>query len=174
MMLNALSKNWTQGFSQASSLPRRGVYSSFLPMEVEMDIDEPIADDESDKGMYEPVGPRLVQRQEKRTSGILYMTFLLICGLGLMLAHHFFYAYLNDKSIDPGSTELPSRLKNQDDVPVTTHGKEGVQQGPVEVRTLVVRQTRSTVNVLWQDGTKERLDSRETVPYLNPDEYDCW
>lgn len=65
-------------------------------------------------------------------------------------------------------------LKNQDDVPVTTHGKEGVQQGPVEVRTLVVRQTRSTVNVLWQDGTKERLDSRETVPYLNPDEYDCW
>ncbi|KLO12657.1 hypothetical protein SCHPADRAFT_890622 [Schizopora paradoxa] len=95
-MSNALSKDWTQASPRASSRPRR--------------------DYESDKGVYEPVGSRSVHRQDKRTSGILYMIFLLVCGLGLMLAHHFFYAYLNDKSIDPGSTELPPRLKNQDDV----------------------------------------------------------
>lgn len=30
------------------------------------------------------------------------------------------------------------------------------------------------VNVLWQDGTREVIDCKETVPYVNPDEYDCW
>lgn len=59
-------------------------------------------------------------------------------------------------------------------VPVTRHGKESLPQGIVEVRTLVVQETHTTVNVLWQDGTTETLDARETVPYLNPDEYDCW
>ena len=64
-------------------------------------------------------------------------------------------------------------LKNQEGVPVTKHGKSD-SHGPIEVRTLVVKQTRTSVNVLWQDGTQVRLDAKDTVPYLNPDEYDCW
>lgn len=58
--------------------------------------------------------------------------------------------------------------------PVSTHGREGEGPGILTVNTLVVRETRTTVNVLWQDGTRETLDAKDTIPYLNPDEYDCW
>lgn len=44
----------------------------------------------------------------------------------------------------------------------------------LEVRTFVVQETRTTIAVLWQDGTRETLNATETIPYLNPDEYDCW
>ncbi|OCH96053.1 hypothetical protein OBBRIDRAFT_766074 [Obba rivulosa] len=59
-------------------------------------------------------------------------------------------------------------------VPVTRHGRDEVENSAIEVRTFIVRETSTTVDVLWQDGTKETLDSKETIPYLNPDEYDCW
>ena len=58
--------------------------------------------------------------------------------------------------------------------PISTHGREGEGPGILTVKTLVVRETRTTVNVLWQDGTRETLDAKDTIPYLNPDEYDCW
>lgn len=58
--------------------------------------------------------------------------------------------------------------------PRSTHGKEGEGPGIISVDTLVVRETHTRINVLWQDGTREVLDSTATVPYLNPDEYDCW
>ena len=62
----------------------------------------------------------------------------------------------------------------KDNLPVTRHGRESEPPGVIEVGTLVVTETRTLVNVLWQDGTRETLDARVTVPYLNPDEYDCW
>ncbi|THH34055.1 hypothetical protein EUX98_g169 [Antrodiella citrinella] len=65
-------------------------------------------------------------------------------------------------------------LKNAAEMPVSVHGKEGAQHGLIEVRTLALKRTRTLVNVLWQDGKRECLDARDTVPYLNPDEYDCW
>ncbi|KAI0355359.1 hypothetical protein OH77DRAFT_1403203 [Trametes cingulata] len=58
--------------------------------------------------------------------------------------------------------------------PVTRHGRSTDYQGMIEVDTLVVQETRTTVDVLWQDGTREIVDAKQTVPYLNPDEYDCW
>lgn len=58
--------------------------------------------------------------------------------------------------------------------PRSTHGREGEGPGIISVDTLVVKETRTRVNVLWQDGTRETLDAKDTVPYLNPDEYDCW
>ncbi|KAI0815073.1 hypothetical protein BC629DRAFT_1469034 [Irpex lacteus] len=58
--------------------------------------------------------------------------------------------------------------------PSSTHGKEGEGPGIISVDTLVVKETRTRVSVLWQDGTREIVDSKDTVPYLNPDEYDCW
>ncbi|KAJ8487538.1 hypothetical protein ONZ51_g4099 [Trametes cubensis] len=58
--------------------------------------------------------------------------------------------------------------------PVTTHGRFTESYGAIEVDTLVVQETKTTVDVLWQDGTKETIDVKQTVPYLNPDEYDCW
>lgn len=65
-------------------------------------------------------------------------------------------------------------LKDSKASPVSTHGREGEGPGTLTVRTLVVKETRTTVNVLWQDGTRETLNAKETIPYLNPDEYDCW
>ncbi|KAI0371562.1 hypothetical protein BV20DRAFT_965322 [Pilatotrama ljubarskyi] len=58
--------------------------------------------------------------------------------------------------------------------PVTRHGRSIDNYGMIEVDTLVVQETRTTVDVLWQDGSRERIDAKQSVPYLNPDEYDCW
>ncbi|KAI0758238.1 hypothetical protein C8Q74DRAFT_307926 [Fomes fomentarius] len=66
------------------------------------------------------------------------------------------------------------RLKDRGAVPVTKHGGSSGSQGVIEVETLIVQETRTTVEVLWQDGARGSLDARDTVPYLNPDEYDCW
>lgn len=65
-------------------------------------------------------------------------------------------------------------LKNREASPSTLHGREGDSSGTVTVRDLVVTETNTMVNVLWQDGTREVIDCKETVPYVNPDEYDCW
>ena len=65
-------------------------------------------------------------------------------------------------------------LLRSGDGPVSTHGREGDSLGLITVKTLVVKETYTRVNVLWQDGTRETLDAKDTVPYLNPDEYDCW
>lgn len=65
-------------------------------------------------------------------------------------------------------------LKDQSNTPVSHHGGEHTLGGLIQVRALVVQETRTTVDVLWQDGIRQKLDARETVPYLNPDEYDCW
>ncbi|KAL6309869.1 hypothetical protein BKA93DRAFT_814242 [Sparassis latifolia] len=65
-------------------------------------------------------------------------------------------------------------LKDAAGLPVTRHGRDDDPQNRIEVRTFVVQETHTTVNVLWQDGTQGTLDAKATVPYLNPDEYDCW
>jgi ubiquitin-conjugating enzyme E2 O len=65
------------------------------------------------------------------------------------------------------------RLKNTTSLPSTTHGQEG-DPGVVVVRTFVVRQTCTDVTVLWQDGARETMKSTNLIPYLNPDESDCW
>ena len=65
-------------------------------------------------------------------------------------------------------------LKDGTNVPTTIHGQEGELAGTIVVSALTVQETRSTVNVLWQDGTQETLRSTELIPYMNPDEYDCW
>jgi ubiquitin-conjugating enzyme E2 O len=64
-------------------------------------------------------------------------------------------------------------LKNSDSLPSTTHGQEG-DPGVVVVHTFVVRQTCTDVTVLWQDGVHEMVKSTNLIPYLNPDESDCW
>ncbi|KAI0068302.1 hypothetical protein BV25DRAFT_1911299 [Artomyces pyxidatus] len=65
-------------------------------------------------------------------------------------------------------------LKDVTGLPFTKHGKEGEPYGIVEVRVYVVKETQTSVNVLWQDGTSETLPTTQLIPYLNPDEYDCW
>ncbi|KAI0257678.1 hypothetical protein BJV78DRAFT_1164298 [Lactifluus subvellereus] len=65
-------------------------------------------------------------------------------------------------------------LKDASSLPFTRHGKEGEPYGVVEVRVYVVRETQTTVDVLWQDGSKETVLTTKLIPYLNPDEYDCW
>ncbi|KAJ7783619.1 hypothetical protein DFH07DRAFT_948638 [Mycena maculata] len=63
-------------------------------------------------------------------------------------------------------------FKDESQVPGTSHGLES---GPkVVVKTFTVTETQTFLDVLWQDGTKETVRSTELIPYLNPDEYDCW
>ncbi|KDQ63442.1 hypothetical protein JAAARDRAFT_169262 [Jaapia argillacea MUCL 33604] len=60
-------------------------------------------------------------------------------------------------------------------VPSTKHGRPtDPTHGQIEVRTFTVCETRSTVDLLWQDGQREWVNSSELIPYMNPDEYDCW
>ncbi|KAJ6509383.1 hypothetical protein C8R47DRAFT_1098497 [Mycena vitilis] len=63
-------------------------------------------------------------------------------------------------------------FKDEDNVPGTIHGLEGGKR--VLVKTFTVTQSQTFVDVLWQDGMKETVRSTELIPYLNPDEYDCW
>ncbi|OJA16202.1 hypothetical protein AZE42_00061 [Rhizopogon vesiculosus] len=42
------------------------------------------------------------------------------------------------------------------------------------IKTMCVKETKTLVNVLWQDGSRQSIPSSELIPYLNPDEYDCW
>lgn len=65
-------------------------------------------------------------------------------------------------------------LKDKAELPTTTHGVEGEGAGVVTVDTFAVTETETTLDVLWQDGVRERIRSTEVKPYLNPDEYDCW
>ncbi|KAF8913015.1 hypothetical protein CPB84DRAFT_1722037 [Gymnopilus junonius] len=65
-------------------------------------------------------------------------------------------------------------LKDTTGLPFTEHGKQGDMTGVVQVRTFLVTETSTEVEVLWQDGTKESLNAVDVIPYLNPDEYDCW
>ena len=65
-------------------------------------------------------------------------------------------------------------LKDAARLPSTRHGREGEPYGIIEVRVYVVRETQTTVDVLWQDGSTESMLTTKLIPYLNPDEYDCW
>ncbi|KAJ7099617.1 hypothetical protein C8R43DRAFT_1048569 [Mycena crocata] len=63
-------------------------------------------------------------------------------------------------------------FKDEFKIPSTTHGLENGTK--VDVKTFSVTESQTFVDVLWQDGTNETIRSTELIPYLNPDEYDCW
>ncbi len=65
-------------------------------------------------------------------------------------------------------------VKNHVGLPFTEHGIEEDPTGRVRVQTFLVIETVTDLEVLWQDGTRESLKATEVIPYLNPDEYDCW
>lgn len=66
------------------------------------------------------------------------------------------------------------KKKFVENLPRTKHGLEGHATGVIFVQTFMVTETETILDVLWQDGTKETLKAKEVIPYLNPDEYDCW
>lgn len=66
------------------------------------------------------------------------------------------------------------RFKDPTGLPATRHGDSTIPFGLLENRFFVVKETRTAVDVLWQDGTSETLRSTDIIPYMNPDEYDCW
>lgn len=66
------------------------------------------------------------------------------------------------------------RLKDVGGLPSTRHSQEGDNSDVITVQTFIVTETKTTLDVLWQDGVQETLRSTEVIPYLNPDEYDCW
>ncbi|KAG6911555.1 hypothetical protein DXG01_011857 [Tephrocybe rancida] len=65
------------------------------------------------------------------------------------------------------------RLKDNTGAPMTKHRKDDTD-ATLEVRLFIVAETQTTLDILWQDGTKEAVRSTEVIPYLNPDEYDSW
>ena len=67
-------------------------------------------------------------------------------------------------------------LEDHGNAPVSRHSCRTMpaEGGIVEVRHFIVRDRKSQVTVLWQDGTKETKPAKELVPHLNPDEYECW
>ncbi|KAG6896411.1 hypothetical protein C0992_008413 [Termitomyces sp. T32_za158] len=65
------------------------------------------------------------------------------------------------------------RLKDNTAAPFTRHRRDDTD-APFELRLFIVTETETNLDVLWQDGTKESVRSTEVIPYLNPDEYDCW
>ncbi|KAG6821345.1 hypothetical protein H0H93_014142, partial [Arthromyces matolae] len=65
------------------------------------------------------------------------------------------------------------RLKDLTGIPFTRHRSDDTN-GSLEVRLFIVTETETTLDILWQDGTKESVRSTEVIPYLNPDEYDSW
>ncbi|KAL5535685.1 hypothetical protein ACEPAF_3779 [Sanghuangporus sanghuang] len=65
-------------------------------------------------------------------------------------------------------------LKSVPEHVLTVHGQEDQKAGAIRVETFVICETETTVDLLWQNGSSERARSTELIPYLNPDEYDCW
>lgn len=67
-------------------------------------------------------------------------------------------------------------FKNATGLPLTRHGQDsgGDEAGVFYVQIFRAKETETTVEVLWQDGSREKLKATSLIPYLNPDEYDCW
>ena len=57
---------------------------------------------------------------------------------------------------------------------LTRHGKPNEGGVQITVETFTVYETDTLVDILWQNGLRETVSSVALVPYLNPDEYDCW
>ncbi|KAJ7630782.1 hypothetical protein FB45DRAFT_916544 [Roridomyces roridus] len=63
-------------------------------------------------------------------------------------------------------------FKDENNLPSTSHG--GLDGPQITVKTFSVTETETIVDVLWQNGTKETIRATELIPYVTPDEYDCW
>ncbi|KAF8642030.1 hypothetical protein AX16_009751 [Volvariella volvacea WC 439] len=80
-----------------------------------------------------------------------------------------------------GRSELEMRVGDRvhikdaaSDLPVTFHGRKSDHKGIVHVKLFLVAETQTMIDVLWQDGAQETIPATGLIPYLNPDEYDCW
>ncbi|PFH54811.1 hypothetical protein AMATHDRAFT_38056 [Amanita thiersii Skay4041] len=65
-------------------------------------------------------------------------------------------------------------LKDRIGKPSSRHGQDTDNLSAVTVQTFVVTETETVLDVLWQDGSRQALKATDVIPYLNPDEYDCW
>ncbi|CAE6413274.1 unnamed protein product [Rhizoctonia solani] len=76
-------------------------------------------------------------------------------------------------------TRVPDRVTFKDPAAYQKYGvaktqHKGESGRVLEVETMVVTESRSTVKIMWQDGTIEEVLGTSIIPYLNVDEYDCW
>ncbi|CAE6520035.1 unnamed protein product [Rhizoctonia solani] len=89
--------------------------------------------------------------------------------------HELTYVKIRSESV----TRVPDRVTFKDpeayqryNVTKTQH--KGESGRILEVETMVVTESRSTVKIMWQNGTIEEVLGTSVIPYLNVDEYDCW
>ncbi|KLO09214.1 hypothetical protein SCHPADRAFT_577399 [Schizopora paradoxa] len=68
--------------------------------------------------LLQDVEPRslLLPTKRKRFFGLALEVGLVVVGVGLMIAHHLFYTYLNNKSLGTATVELPPLLQDQRNV----------------------------------------------------------
>lgn len=77
----------------------------------------------------------------------------------------------NDHNVRIGDKLL---LKSPPGEYATRHGKSEKSEDTITVETFTVEETQTSIEILWQDGSRETSPSVLLIPYLNPDEYDCW
>ncbi|KDN41490.1 hypothetical protein RSAG8_07440, partial [Rhizoctonia solani AG-8 WAC10335] len=89
--------------------------------------------------------------------------------------HELTYVKIRAESV----TRVPDRVTFKDpgayqkyNVTKTQH--KGESGRVLEVETMIVTESRSTIKIMWQDGTIEEVLGTSVIPYLNVDEYDCW
>jgi len=93
-----------------------------------------------------------VGRREPLPSLLLCLRFLGIFLTDASQQSYIFVAYLVEHGLVPT---------------VHAHGK-------ISVGAMVVRETRTSVVVLWQDGNVKTERTTDLLPHINIDEYDCW
>ncbi|CAE6495755.1 unnamed protein product [Rhizoctonia solani] len=89
--------------------------------------------------------------------------------------HELTYVKIRSESV----TRVPDRVTFKDSAAyqrynVTKTQHKGESGRILEVETMIVTESRSTVRIMWQDGTIEEVLGTSVIPYLNVDEYDCW
>ncbi|QRW11976.1 ubiquitin-conjugating enzyme [Ceratobasidium sp. AG-Ba] len=76
-------------------------------------------------------------------------------------------------------TRVPDRVRFKDPEMYTKYNvvktrHRGESGRVLEVDTMLVTESRSTIKIMWQDGRIEETPGTSVIPYLNVDEYDCW
>ncbi|TRM60186.1 hypothetical protein BD626DRAFT_505743 [Schizophyllum amplum] len=58
--------------------------------------------------------------------------------------------------------------------PNTRHGREQDPGGVFVCSAFKIIESETMVSLLWQDGTRDVRRAVDVIPYLNPDDLDCW
>ena len=58
--------------------------------------------------------------------------------------------------------------------PHTRHGRDQDPGGIFVCSAFKIIESETIIDLLWQDGTRDQRKATDVIPYLNPDDLDCW